>query len=536
MTADTETRENPDPYEWLRKVADSALDGIITLDGKGRVIGWNRQAEVIFGWSRPEATGATLADLILPPEDRDAHQGGLRRFIETGESTDFLNVRREITALRRDGRPFPIEIAITPARIENVVIFTVFLRDITDRRRYEEWLTRRATESELLYRATALAAESDSFEEALRGCIAIVCQIMEWPIGHALVPDRDRTAVVSTGIWHSDDPVAGEALRGATDGVRFTPGFGLPGRIWQSAEPMWAEPAPEDATFPRVAAALSVGVKGGFGFPIKVNGRVVAILEFFRKEEGEPDPGLLLMARVIAAQVGRLIERRMAEEHRQLLLNELTHRVKNTLAVVSAIANQTLRTSPSPQAFTQSFLARLRALAGAHNLLTAGHWEGTDLHSILKTIVTVHSPSGEGVQVEGPFVSVRPRAAVSLSLLFHELATNAAKYGALSVPGGRVAIAWRPGEDERLHLEWRETGGPRLDQAPERQGYGSTLIRMSVERELNGEITMTYMPEGLLCGISLPWHSDRAEIGALETPILTHAGYRSEPDTKARGV
>jgi PAS domain S-box-containing protein len=516
MTAPPQSDLPGDP-SWLGPAVDTALDPVIVMDPDGSVVEWNRQAEAVFGWTRAEAVGRPLATLIIPEDLREAHNEGLRRYLATGERK-ILNTRVEVEALRRNGATFPIELAITEARLDGRRLFIGFLRDIAERKRHEEWLRRRAVEAEFLYQATVVAAESESFEDALRSCIDIVRRVTGWPIGHALVPDRDEAALVSTGIWSATDPHLTDAFRAVTEPTRFTPGLGLPGRVWQTGEPLWVAAGDDVARYPRATVASALGIHSAFGFPIKIKGRVVAVLEFFTTEEREPDSTLTLLARTIGAQIGRLVERKLAEEQRQVLLNELAHRVKNTLAVVSAIANQTLRTSKSPEAFVQSFQARLQALAHAHGLLTLSHWEHADLRAIIEGALAAHGPLEERVELKGKAVPVPPKAALALSLVFHELATNAAKYGALSVPSGRVVVTWRFTVRDGLRVEWREVGGPAIESAPTAEGYGSTLIKLSVERDLGGVLDARYTRDGFECDIVVPIDPSSNEVGAAVQP------------------
>ncbi len=516
MTAPPQSDPPVDP-SWLGLAVDAALDPVIVMDPDGSVVEWNHQAEAAFGWTREEAIGRSLATLIVPEHLRDAHTAGLRRYLATGERK-ILNTRIEVEALRRNGTTFPIELAITEARFDGRRLFLGFLRDIAGRKRHEDWLRRRAVEAEFLYQATFLAAESESFEEALRSCIDIVCQATGWPVGHALVPSADESALVSTGIWSAHEERLAEPLRAATEPMRFTLGLGLPGRIWQTGGPLWVAAEDDVARYPRADVARALGIHSAFGFPIKIKGRVVAVLEFFTTEEREPDANITLLARTIGAQIGRLVERKLAEEQRQVLLNELAHRVKNTLAVVSAIANQTLRTSKSPEAFAQSFQARLQALAHAHGLLTLSHWEHADLHAIVEGALAAHGPLEERVALVGAPVPVSPKAALALSLVFHELGTNAAKYGALSVPVGHVVVTWRFAAGDGLHIEWREIDGPAIESAPTTEGYGSTLVKLSVERDLGGTFAARYLPGGFECEITVPTDPSSHEVGVAAQP------------------
>jgi PAS domain S-box-containing protein len=197
-------------------------------------------------------------------------------------------------------------------------------------------------------------------------------------------------------------------------------------------------------------------------------------------------------------------DRVRGEEQQKLLLDELNHRVKNTLATVQSIAAQTLRTDPEPRAFREAFEARLMALSATHDLLTATSWRGASLRDVLSV---EFQPHGAGRYVfDGPDVELSSTEALTLGLLFHELATNAAKYGALSTPEGCITVSWRvagEGRDRELHLHWAETGGPPVS-PPTRRGFGSRLIERSLRRDLDGEATLEFRPEGLRCTARAP--------------------------------
>ncbi|MFM9849064.1 MAG: PAS domain S-box protein [Hyphomicrobiaceae bacterium] len=210
--------------------------------------------------------------------------------------------------------------------------------------------------------------------------------------------------------------------------------------------------------------------------------------------------------------IGSVIDitaRKKVEERQQLLLAELNHRVKNTLAIVQSIAAQTLRGTKEPTAFKEAFSARLAALARAHSLLTKSMWESASLVDIVSNTLSPFSTAGaeERIQSTGPSVSIEPNAAVTLCLVLHELATNAAKHGALSTTVGRVKISWRKSETTslegpRAELCWREENGPSV-QSPERRGFGSRLIEASAD-QLGGRVAMEYHETGLVCRLQFP--------------------------------
>jgi PAS domain S-box-containing protein len=190
-------------------------------------------------------------------------------------------------------------------------------------------------------------------------------------------------------------------------------------------------------------------------------------------------------------------ERKAAEERQRLLVNELNHRVKNTLFSVQAIAFQTLKGEVTLADARSRFEARLMALSRAHNLLTEQNWEGASLERIVAD-ATEHLAGEEGrFEVEGEPVWMAPRAALALALALHELGTNAVKYGALSSEAGRVSVRWSTGEG-RLRVEWKETGGPPVSE-PARRGFGSRLLERGLDADLVGTAEMRFESDGLRC-------------------------------------
>lgn len=200
-------------------------------------------------------------------------------------------------------------------------------------------------------------------------------------------------------------------------------------------------------------------------------------------------------------------ERKRYESHRELLIDELNHRVKNTLTMVQSFARLTLRDAATLDEGLESFEARLIALAKAHDVLTREHWEGADLYKIVADAVAAYSDDGHECHfhVAGPIVRLKPRAVLALSMALHELATNAVKYGALSNGTGSVAITWRlvTGDAQRFQLEWTENGGPPV-KAPRRRGFGSRLVEQGLAQDLAAEARLTFATGGLVCTIDAP--------------------------------
>jgi PAS domain S-box-containing protein len=210
-----------------------------------------------------------------------------------------------------------------------------------------------------------------------------------------------------------------------------------------------------------------------------------------------------------ASKVARDIsERKQGERLQRLLLEELNHRVKNTLATVQAIAAQSLRHSSSPSHFMAAFGGRIQALAQAHALLTQDMLWGADVGAIVRDQVLFGAASDQRISCAGPFVLLNPQAAVQLALVLHELGTNARKYGALSVPNGRLSLRWRVRKDDgdQLLFDWTESASAKVV-VPSARGFGTTLIEETL-RALGGEAAIHYYADGLRCEMRMPLPKD----------------------------
>ena len=214
----------------------------------------------------------------------------------------------------------------------------------------------------------------------------------------------------------------------------------------------------------------------------------------------------------VLAVVLEITEHKLAEAHRELLLHELNHRVKNTLATVQSIASQTARGAATVDAFHKAFMARLMALSGTHNLLQVGDWHGALLRDVVLTELAPYQTDAARWTIEGADVLLEPNTALAFGMAIHELTTNAAKYGALSNANGRLNISWVAAAQtngKALRFVWCETDGPPV-QANRREGFGTRLITEGLALQLDGKIELEFKPEGVQCTIevSLPSGED----------------------------
>ncbi|WP_431271765.1 sensor histidine kinase [Dankookia sp. P2] len=250
---------------------------------------------------------------------------------------------------------------------------------------------------------------------------------------------------------------------------------------------------PRDGPAAGATSRAAAGWVSDIGFPIAdARGRVRRVAGFAHAAEGSSgEEGL-----------------------RRLLLAELNHRVRNALAAVQSVAAQTARVASDPRTFWEAFAGRLRAMARAHDMLAGRGWpEGVELRSLIEAELAPYlhaaGPVGPSAEIDGPSVQLRPATAVALALALHELATNAARHGALSVPTGLVRVHWSCIETSRssesthkastrsLRLEWRESGGPALPERPARRGFGARLLTGALPAQLGGQVLLDFAGSGL---------------------------------------
>jgi len=438
----------------LAAIVASSGDAIKSVALDGTVMSWNAGAERLFGYSAAETVGNSLA--IVFPQDR---KDELKEKILTVGRGEFY--RRETVRRRKDGTLIDVLVDAGPIRDArgNVVGVSSVVHDITDRKRMEMELRSSETRFRSVFNNTAVG-------------MAAVGLDGRWLMANARVSDitgysHDELLKMTTSdITHPGDIEATDVeMQDLLDGkISF---FSKDKRyIRKDGETIWV--------------GLTVSLE--------------------RNSLGEPAYYLEV--------VRDIEERRRAEEHQFFLMRELSHRSKNLLAVIQAMARQTARISDGTDAFIERFTQRLHGLATSHDLLVHQNWRHVPLRDLLKQqLAPFVETDGIRLVLDGPDVAVTPEAAQALGLALHELATNAAKYGSLSVPEGSVKVVWKFQDDEegqrRLLVDWRERGGPNVV-PPTRYGFGHVVISRMAANSLDGKVKVDYAPEGLGWTISFP--------------------------------
>ena len=485
----------------LAPILDTVLDAVVVMDRDGIVRAWNQHAQSTFGWTAAEAIGQNLGDLIVPPSLREAHHRGLRRFNAEGIAR-VLDQRLELTGLRRDGTEVPVELSITLVSRDGGDAFLGFVRDISERRQSEAQLEYQVRESRLMLQLSELAGTDKPFDEALVATLDAICELADWPVGHAfLVSDH---GALDSNLWSTGAKRKAKALVEATEKMDLQLASTLPGRVLKSGKPVWISEVGSDEKFLR----SGLGFDSAFAFPVHSGGRCIAVLEFFSRSARQPEEHLLLSARAIGAQIGRVHERKSSEEFRDLLLAELNHRSKNILAVVRGMAHLSFGSATDLEQAQQAFDGRLDSIAKANDILHAQSGNAALLTDIIDEALAGCGLTGERASRSGPELCIDSSSAIMISLAVHELCTNAFKYGALSSVGGEVEIRWQisADDDDRFDFEWVERGGPAVTE-PERQGFGTRILKRGMELESGGRAEIGYEAGGFRYRITGARHS-----------------------------
>jgi PAS domain S-box-containing protein len=301
----------------MSAILRTSLDCIITIDHAGQVLDFNPAAEQTFGYTRDEAIGREMAELIVPPSLREQHRHGIARAVATGRDT-IAGRRVEILAMRKGGEEFPVELTITRIALDGVPpLFTGHIRDITERRRAEQ---RQATQ----FAVIGILAEAATLSCATPRLLRVVCEGLGWDLGAMWCLQDNQLRCVD--LWCRDNVPLVEFEAATRAGV-FARGVGLPGRIWEQGA-VWIPDVSHDCNFPRAVLAAKCGLRGAFGFAIRLGESVLGVVEFFSRCIRQRDPEVLEMFAAIGAQLGLYMERRRAEDETRALNVDLERRIR----------------------------------------------------------------------------------------------------------------------------------------------------------------------------------------------------------------
>jgi PAS domain S-box-containing protein len=439
----------------LAAIVDSSHDAIVSKDLDGLIATWNRGAERLFGYTSDEMIGSPITTLI--PADRHREEAEILEHIRRGGRVDpFETVRK-----RRDGSPVDVSVSVSPLKnaAGEVIGASSIARDITKRKEAELALAER--EAQLVLAGKAARVGSFVVDHA-----TLLIHIS--PGFAAIHGLAEETEELTCEEWRAhlfpDDLARFEAARSR----------------------VFAEQRHE--------LNVEYRIVGADGEARWIESRGLVSYD----DDGRP-------TRLVGVHID-ITERKRAEEHQCRLLAELDHRVKNVLAAVQAVASHTMRASSSMEHFIAALDGRIRSMASTHELLSHRRWLGIPLAELVERELAPYT-TGSNAEIGGPEVMLNAEAGQTMATVLHELATNAAKYGALSVPSGRVSIRWRVplngSANDKLVLTWRETGGPSVV-PPTKSSYGMQVVRELVPYDLGGTVDHVLAPEGAQCRLEIP--------------------------------
>ena len=441
--------------EQLRLAVEATGTGVFDYDLVGDVLNWDARTRSFFGLGPDAPVDLDVYLARLHPDDRDRADEAVRAAIDpAGDGAYDITYR---TIFPEDGVERWVS-AKGQTLFEDGKAMRLIgtARDVTENRRAEQALR----EAEERYRLASRATNDAIWDWDLASNHILWNDALYAAYGHL------PASVEPTGDWwigriHPDDRTRIDAsIHAVIDGI---------GSAWS-----------DEYRFLRADGSYAYVLDRGY---------------VTRDGHGRA-------TRMIGAMLD-ISERRKAEEHQRMLTGELQHRVKNTLALVQAIASQTLRGTTDVNEMREAFAARLISLGRAHDILTQASWTAAPIAEVVDGALTVHrGAAGTRIRSGGPNVLLAAKPALSLALALHELATNAVKYGSLSNETGVVDLRWHvihEGESPQFCLTWSEQGGPPILAQPSRRGFGSRLIERSFAAEVGGAVKLSYAPTGLVC-------------------------------------
>lgn len=443
--------------ERLAATYEAAHVGIAEVDESGRYVRVNDALCGILGRSREQLLASDLLE-ITHPDDRERESEQYQRQV-SGELPSYSTAKR---AMRPDGGVVHVEVSSSSVTDqEGRFRYGVrVLQDVTEQRR----LQRQIEENERRLRDLLEVLPAAIYTTDAEGRVTFY--------NDAAVELAGRTPVLGSDSWCVTWKL-----------------------YWPDGTPL-----PHDQCPMAVALRENRPVRGEEAVAERPDGTRVAFIPY-------PTPLRDADGRLVGA-INMLVDisdRKEAEVRQKVLIDELNHRVKNTLATVQSLALQTIQHANGLPDFAANFEARLIALARAHDLLTKRNWMSAPLDDLIHDIVAPYSTGADRLQIGGAPADLNPRAALALTMVFSELSTNAAKYGSLSRPEGTLSIRWdiSSSPEPMIALEWVEEAGPKVS-PPARRGFGTRLIQRCIEKDLDGEVDIDFQPSGLCARIRIP--------------------------------
>lgn len=482
--------ERAEAEEQFRALFEGANVGIVQLDPvTARALRVNDKLCEIWGASKEEILGQSVARWT--PDEDDHARRELHGRLARGELMTLLLEKRY---RRGDGRIIWARVNLVSRRLAGGSIqTTAMIEDVTAER--EE----KACKAALAELGVRMRDQRD--ERVIAG---VACEVIGRTLGLSRVSfgtvDPRLAEVEVKADWRAGDLESGV-------GVHALDRFGdLAQALVHDDAFAVSDVAADPRTAGHAADYAAIGIRAMLHVPIRERGNLASVFFLHAANPRDWTTGAVAFVRMAADQAAAAAARALSEERQRILNQELSHRMKNLLALVQAIASQTMRGASTIEGASRVLEGRLVALGRAHDLLLGGAVAAAPLETVVVEALKSHLDGPERLRVEGPEVLVGQKAALPLVLMMHELGTNAAKYGALSSPAGVVSVTWAlAGALGRriVRLVWAESGGPEVE-APTRRGFGVRLLERGLANQLDGEVRLDYAPTGVVCTLDVP--------------------------------
>jgi PAS domain S-box-containing protein len=307
-----------------KNIVDGALDAVVSIDARGMITDWNPQAEAVFGRSSFEAKGKDLLDLVIPARSRDLYRGDLENYLG-GRPATVLNRRHEMTALRRDGAEFPVELALIPLRSGESAAFTAFIRDITDRKRIEaemkaitakleDRVKERTAWLRMVSDITGAANEAETVEQAFRFVLRRISADGRWRYSHVYFPSKDNPEILVPSLFHwAEDEEKLLKLRDAASGIKTRKGQGPAGRVWEGGRVEWVSDVRREPEY-SASGAAEAGMMTAMAFPVVAGRQISAVVECFSNASIEEDPNWVALMGAVGVELGLIVDRKLTQE------------------------------------------------------------------------------------------------------------------------------------------------------------------------------------------------------------------------------
>ena len=505
----------PPKLESFRSALDAGQVGVWSWDLRSHQMTWSTKLEDFHGLSEDSIDGSlSIVPQDFPSQDAAGVFAAIHKTLQTREPC-----RLEYRLPGRSDREERWFEALVTVILQDgaAVQMLGMCRDVTERLRVNREVRVRARQQETLARLGERALTDSDLQKFFNEVVTTVGEILDVELVNILeLLPGDAELLLRAGIGWKPSLVGSANISTGRD---TEAGYTL-----ASGRPVIVEDLASETRFSSAALLHDHGVVSGLATPIAGrDGRAYGVLGAHTKKRRKFHDYDVSFLAAVANVVAGAIQRRQLDQRHELMIRELRHRSGNLFSQLLALFSQTAKNSRSVADLVAKYEARVLALANAHRLITEGGWKSTSLNELLNTLL---APFLDRIAFGGPNVFLEPDPTFGLSMAVHELATNASKHGSLSEPAGHVDVTWsitRTQQGLTLVLDWKESGGP-APKRTRRPGFGSRLINMVIERQLNGQVQQSFGTEGLRAKLTVPLTHERWPGGARSSPHRSPVG------------